>query len=263
MPFHTKGILILIIAVTCVLAESVAGNQPFNARRVAHGGGGIEGKKVTNSLEALDQNIKNGFLYFEIDFSFTKDRQLVCIHGWKRNFERTFGFETRERPTLETFNYLVRNASKLKNCTLDDLALWMKNNPGATLITDVKDDNIEALRIIARKIPNAHNRVIPQIYIPSNYSIVKDMGYESIIWTLYRYRGSNDKVVRSTENFDGPFAVTMPRNRAMTQLPALLKKKGIPTYAHTINDVKTLDRLKAIYNVTEIYTDFLRPSSTE
>ena len=55
----------------------------------------LEGKAYTNSFDALDQNIKNGFVYFEIDFSLTKDDQLVCLHDWKRSFKRSFGFETK------------------------------------------------------------------------------------------------------------------------------------------------------------------------
>ncbi|MCK4824891.1 sulfatase-like hydrolase/transferase, partial [bacterium] len=75
----------------------------FQPLRVAHAGGGIRGKTYTNSLDALDQNIENGFLYFELDFSFTKDGRLVCIHDWKKSFRRSFGFWTKEKPTVEAF----------------------------------------------------------------------------------------------------------------------------------------------------------------
>ena len=100
----------------------------FLVNRVAHAGGGIRGKTYTNSLDALDQNIKNGFVYFEIDFSLTKDDQLVCLHDWKQSFKRSFGFETRGKTTLEGFELLVKNKSEFKKCTLDSLSSWMKEN---------------------------------------------------------------------------------------------------------------------------------------
>ena len=37
----------------------------FKVSRIAHAGGGILGNTYTNSYEALNLNIRNGFLYFE------------------------------------------------------------------------------------------------------------------------------------------------------------------------------------------------------
>jgi arylsulfatase A-like enzyme len=50
---------------------------------VAHAGGGIKGRSYTNSLEALDENYRRGFRFFELDFNWTSDNQLVCIHDWE------------------------------------------------------------------------------------------------------------------------------------------------------------------------------------
>jgi phosphoglycerol transferase len=233
----------------------------FQPLRVAHAGGGINGKTYTNSLEALDHNLKNGFSYFELDFSFTKDRQLVCIHDWKQNFNRVFGFLPKEKPTLEAFELLVKDKSEFKPCTLETLANWMEQNTSAFIITDMKEDNLEGLRIIAEKISEFKRRIIPQIYDPRNYNEVKGMGYEQIIWTLYRYNGSSDEVLRWTEKFNGLFAITMPKDLATSDLPKKLADKHIPTYVHTINTLDEMNRFVKDFGVTEIYTDFLRPES--
>jgi glycerophosphoryl diester phosphodiesterase len=251
------GVMLLFLVETCP-----AGEQEFKALRIAHAGGGILGKTYTNSYNALDWNIKKGFLYFEIDFSFTKDNQLVCIHDWEQSFKRSFGFNTKEKPDLETFEFLARNASRFNKCTLGGLAVWMSNNPSATLITDVKENNIEALKVIIETMPDARTRVIPQIYLPMNFSIVKQMGFESIIWTLYKYRGTKFQVINWADRFTGPFAITMPTDRATTDLPARLKEKHIPTYVHTINDREKLDMFINEYGLTEIYTDTLQPENT-
>jgi phosphoglycerol transferase len=233
----------------------------FRPLRVAHAGGGINGKTYTNSLEALDYNVKNGFSYFELDFSFTKDRQLVCIHDWKQNFNRTFGFLPKEKPTLEAFELLVKNKSEFQPCTLETLANWMKQNTAAFIVTDIKEDNLEGLKIISENIPEFETRIIPQIYDPRNYKEVKRIGYKKVIWTLYRYNGSNDDVLHWTEKFTGLFAITMPKDRATSDLPRKLAEKHIPTYVHTVNTLEEADKFVNHFGVMEIYTDFLRPSS--
>lgn len=90
----------------------------FQALRIAHAGGGLGKRTYTNSYEALDSNIKNGFKYFELDFTFASDDRLVCIHDWKINFKRTFGIETNRRLTLEEFEDLADKNTKYITCTL-------------------------------------------------------------------------------------------------------------------------------------------------
>jgi phosphoglycerol transferase len=233
----------------------------FQPRRVAHAGGAINGETYTNSLEALDQNIKNGFSYFELDFSFTKDRRLVCIHDWQHSFEKAFGFLPTRMPTFEDFETLVENKSKFELCTVSTLATWMGKNPSAIIITDIKQDNLEGLKILAKKIPEFETRIIPQIYDPQNFQAVKMMGYKQIIWTLWSYDGSNDDVLDWVDRFHGTYAITMTKDRATSDLPRRLAKRNIPTYVHTVNTLKEMNKFVKDFGVTEIYTDFLHPES--
>ena len=231
----------------------------FQVKRIAHAGGGIAGETYTNSYDALNKNIKKGFNYFELDFSFTSDEHLVCIHDWEGSFERSFGFSTKVRPTLKEFQTLVENKSEFQKCALDGLIEWIKENPTATIVTDVKDDNIKALKLLAKRIPDFRKRIIPQIYDPSNYDLIKKMGFDQIIWTLYRYNGSNEEVLKWVDRFKGPFAITMPIGRAVTELPSLLARKHIPTYVHTINSEEEKDKFLTEFALMNVYTDFLNP----
>ena len=233
----------------------------FRPLRVAHAGGAINGETYTNSLEALDQNIKNGFSYFELDFSFTKDRRLVCIHDWQHSFEKAFGFLPTRMPTFDDFETLVENKSKFELCTVSTLATWMKKNPSAIIVTDIKQDNLDGLKILAKKLPEFETRIIPQVYDPQNFQAVKMMGYKQIIWTLWSYDGSNDDVLDWIDTFDGTFAITMTKDRAASDLPRKLAERNIPTYVHTVNTVEELNKFVKDFGVTEIYTDFLHPES--
>jgi len=255
-----KNYSLLLIIIFSLFWSSQSEANNFKAHRIAHAGGGINGKTYTNSYEALNLNIKKGFVYFEIDFSFTKYDQLVCLHDWEGNFEQIFKFKVNEKLTLDKFKYIARNNSEYENCTLDGLALWMNQNPSAIIITDVKENNIDALKIISRILPNASKRVIPQIYYPENFKIVQDMGYESIIWTLYRFPGSNEDVLIWIDKlFSGSFAITMPQSRATTELPKILAKKEIPSYVYTINSKDNMLMFINGWGITEIYTDFIIP----
>ncbi len=49
--------------------------------RVAHAGGGFEERTYTNTLAALEHN-RDDYELFEIDFSWTSDDELVCLHDW-------------------------------------------------------------------------------------------------------------------------------------------------------------------------------------
>jgi glycerophosphoryl diester phosphodiesterase len=229
-----------------------------NIKRVAHAGGSIEGDTYTNSHEALDYNIKRGFELFEIDFSWSKDQQLVCMHDWDRSFNRLFGFQIKQRPTLEAFKKLNQEISRYNICTLDSLKYLMEKNKHIKIITDIKEKNIRALRIIAEEIKDYDSRIIPQIYHPSEYKIVKKLGYKNIIWALYKFSGDNNRVLEQVDHLK-LFAITMPPKRAKEKLGKKLKEKGIPTYVHTINSKKELKIYKENFGITEVYTDSLAP----
>lgn len=260
LGFMKKTITVFLL-ILCALAMVIYFNYNdklvFEISRVAHAGGGINGKTYTNSYDALNFNIKKGFRYFELDFSFTEDEKLVCLHDWTHSFQRSFGFSTDKKVTLAEFKKLVAEKSEFEKCTLDGLSVWLQENPGAYIVTDVKDDNYKALQIIAAEIPDSARRVIPQVYDPINFNKIKQLGYEQMIWTLYRYLGDVESVLEWVDTFETPVAVTMPRQRVTTSLPLELQKKGVPTYVHTVNSRKEKKYLLEQMHVSEIYTDFL------
>ena len=259
--FITKRIFavpILVMAFNFIAAAD-GGTTGFQALRIAHAGGGLEKKTYTNSYQALDANIENGFRYFEIDFTFTSDDQLVCLHDWKSNFKRSFGFETEHRLSLEEFQKLAEENTKFTNCTLTGLAGWMVENPVALIVTDVKEDNLKALKRIHEVLPDADTRVIPQVYDPVNFEEIHAMGFEQIIWTLYRYSGSDYQVIHWLDEWPSKVAVTMPKEWATSALPKAVKSRGIPTYVHTVNNPEEMRKLLTEFGITEIYTDFLAP----
>ncbi len=251
---HKIILSLIMILCSCQLRAQPAGELP----RVAHAGGRVNGATYTNSLEALDANFAAGFRAFEIDLSWTSDRQLVCLHDWEESFERSFGLPPGPAVTANEFDRLVRDHSPLTQCTLASLMDWFSEHPDTRLITDIKESNLEALAQIAADYPQLLQRIIPQIYQPDEYLPVSRLGFDNLIWTLYEYPGGTRSVLdlSSTMNL---FAVTMNTDRVQQNLPGALAARGIATYAHTVNHYADLLYLKSL-GIDEIYTDDLSPA---
>lgn len=60
---------------------------------MAHAGGGINGLRYCNCLEALDHNYAQGHRLVEMDFSVTGDGHWVLIHDWQTSRRGLFGGE--------------------------------------------------------------------------------------------------------------------------------------------------------------------------
>jgi len=223
---------------------------------IAHAGGGIDDRVGQNSLEALDSNYAKGHRYFEIDFCWTSDDRLVLIHDWKRTFRGLFD-DAKKQPSLEQFESMKMKHG-MTPMSLASLFLWLSKHNDAYIITDVKERNLPALKIIARNSRKFQKYFIPQIYDPSEFKPAKLLGFEKVIFTLYRSSLSDAEVIRfATHN--NPFAITMPVRRAFSfSLLNELNQKGVIVYAHTINKIEILNYLRG-KGLHGIYTDKILP----
>lgn len=222
---------------------------------IAHGGGIIRNIPVTNSLEALEASYRKGFNFIEVDLEWTLDKHLVMIHDWAESVKRLFGAEPKKY-SLAEFKKL-KMLYNLKQATLDELLIWLEKHPGTFIVTDIKKDNVSALRYISQQYKDTQNQIIPQIYDFKEYDIVKELGFTNPILTLYRENDSDEDLLKFLSNHS-VLAVTLPLNRAMTDLPSRLNRMGIFVYAHTINDKELKNELRA-KGVDGFYTDTLKP----
>ena len=223
---------------------------------IAHAGGGFNGQNYSNSIEALNLNYAKGFRTFEIDFSWTSDSQLVCLHDWDKRFEKIFGFKTKQALNYNQFQTLLNNTNILHPCSLDTLELWLIEHPDVKIITDVKYNNIKAITKIIKQYPHLVNRLIPQFYQPEEYAILKKLGFKQLIWILYQYQGKLSSVVEHVKNMD-LLAISMRESQAKKKFAKQLIVNGENIFVYTINKQKTLEKLVKKHHVSGIYTDFL------
>lgn len=170
-----------------------------NSPLIAHAGGGLPDKFYANDLEALNLAYSHGHRMFELDFIELDGRLLV-------------GHETEIAGEM----------------TVSELMAWMDAHPDATIVTDMKSDNLEGLRLLKEAAGPRLPRIVPQIRFPDQLEPVRQMGYPAPILSIYWLgrAGWQAEVNRIPLR-----AVAVPakwRNRA----------KGIrhPVYLYTVNE---------------------------
>ena len=224
---------------------------------IAHAGGQIYGYKLTNSKEALDRAYENGFRYIELDFEMTSDREYVLIHDWQSMAER-----------MINVNYAITKSEFLSAETFNDLTLldfyalidWIKLHDDCYIITDVKCDNLPFIDKISF-LKDMKDRFIVQVYSIKEYYYAKKMGLENIILTLYRTSLDEKDIISFIED-ETPWAITLPEYYATEKLLQELRKNGIASYIHTIDDLYLYEEYKEM-GVYGIYTNYFEPNHWE
>lgn len=148
-------------------------------RYIMHGGGKVYGTSSTNSYEALEQSYESGCRIMEVDFSWTTDDRLVCLHDW--------GGEYPEKCSLEAFMN-KKLLDFLTPMSLDTLADFMRARPDVMVIPDVKERNPEAIELISRSYPDLADQFIPYIFHVGEYEHMRDLGYRHIMLALYQMK---------------------------------------------------------------------------
>jgi len=268
--------LFALLLALIVILRPKAGPKPIyvpvgNMTLIAHAGGGLPQGIYSNAREAFDLSVQNGFTLIEVDFSLTKNGEIVLIHDWRERYYQYFSRLTFIPPILASrwprqsesavkFSSLKMNHD-LTQMTLDDLIIWLENNPNVKIVTDVKGDNVKAMTQISAKVKTKaeqyQNRFIAQIYAPDEYTQIIDLGYTDIIFTAYR-SPLNDEQLTEFARTHHLFALTVPAARASKSLTSALAKIGTPVYAHTLNTNAQAEALKNM-GVTGLYTDYLFP----
>lgn len=256
--FVGKGKTALGIELTNFIKPvTITQRQSLWLPRVAHAGGNYQGMRRTNSFEALEASAPYHDL-IELDFSWTADGHLVCLHDWKK------GFIKNEGQPLTLAEFEVRNEANpaFNSCTLGTLTEWMRIHDGFKIVMDVKGDVVDAYSFLSETYPDLQNRFVPQIYQPEDYKTVRELGYEDIIWTLYRYDGSIQKALSWLKHMD-LLGLSIEMDWVELGMAREAREQtGVLSWVSTINTIEEYDALVQA-GVAEIYSDYLLPKNVE
>ena len=226
-------------------------------RYILHAGGvtpnGIVG---SNSLEALDYSYERGFRVMEMDFCWTEDDYLVCVHDWDAYYAHKFN---KTCVTMEEFESVRYGTYGFTSMTLYDLADWMVEHPDAVIVTDIKDRSMEGAALIAERYPDLLDRFCFQIYSKADFDPVRALGFENIILTIYQLPWE--------EKIDPAGLAEYARTHDLVGLTYpleihewyegytdILLTAQTPLFMHTINDAEQQQALFDL-GIAGIYTD--------
>lgn len=164
---------------------------------VARAGGWAFGGAYSNAEEAFDNSYKDGIRVFEADLAWTRDRKLVLNHDWRDAYrawhahvlplsvtlmaEAWFGGDRWLRPDHARFmsTPMTRDLTPMD---LHALLVWLRAHPDATVVTNIGEHNLDALRIVAGRAGDLQNRLVPEIHRTGELAPVKQMGFARVIF---------------------------------------------------------------------------------
>ena len=178
------GLALLVLGALALSAcSSACETAALQSRLVAHGGGAIAGYEGSNSLEALELAVANGFWRIEVDMVPTTDGEIVLNHEWHRTANRIPGAVNEPVSHAEFMEYRLFN--KFTPMDLSMLIAFLRDHPEVRIITDTKDEDYAALYAIRERYPEYRDRFIPQAYSFDSVARIRALGFDDVIATIY------------------------------------------------------------------------------
>jgi glycerophosphoryl diester phosphodiesterase len=207
---------------------------------IAHALGMWKGEKYLNSKDAFETSYEKGVRFFETDISLTRDNKIVLFHD---GHESRFGL----RKDFSEKEFVEARPFGTELLTAEGLASLLAKYSDARIITDVKDDNVFVLKKLS-EIFTSHGidpkqRIIPQIYHPSEFKAVKALGFKHMIFTVYRFRKRINLTARFLRNHPEISALTVPDKWIDKGYSKLAETCNIDIFVHSISDPKRRDEL--------------------
>lgn len=261
---NKKGVLLVVCCIFFGFCYALycypePSDFPFHREPIliAHAGGSIDGKFYTNSLEAVENSLKNNFNFIELDISPTPvDSTLVAVHDWKL-FSQITG------------NVLGAN----QKYSYDDIA-ELKIHEKYTILSADRINELfskhKSAWLVTDKIAN-FDLLLDQIHIPLDRMLVETFSYWAYAQALRK--GINYPMLciwneKSLHKQKWIFylkrikIITVPASLLETAYEQIseLYNSGVSIFAFSSND---LDFVKKHIGecVTGFYTDTLLPQN--
>ena len=232
-----------------------------NEGHIVHAGGYIENENgetvnYTSSMEAINNCYEQGNRFCEIDFLISTDGELVCAHAWDQLY-REDGTQVENAVSLEEF----------KNCRMEnsftpmsgaDLIEFMRTHEDIYIITDIKDDNIGGCKKLAEACPDLKERFIIQIYHENEGYKIEELGFQNIIYTLYRTQENErtEAALKAAAKKHYLIAFTIKKAWIDENIIKVADSVDTPVFTHTVNEPEEMRTFSEL-GVTGFYSDLV------
>ncbi len=239
---------------------------------VAHALGNAGEYTYTNTLDALEESIEEGFKTLEVDLSLTSDGEVVCRHTWySDDFDVSYDGKVPDLATFEKEKYF----GKLTTLSGRKLLEVWSEHPELYFITDVKqDENTNLYEVMEKFVSLAKemgkedllNHLIVQLYNISDYDKINAIyPMKHWIFTTYQLPDTPGAEVEAAEYSDkmGFGAITVPA-WCMTNdyFVDLADNNHLDLFIHVLDTREQIYRAanRGIYG---FYTDYISPNDPE
>lgn len=233
---------------------------------IAHGGGGLDGKTYSNSVEAMINSYENGLRVYDIDLDYTTDSVLVCCHSWEENLEQD------TVPMMESYSFVDRNGhtqhhitphplnySKFKSqkiyrlyssMSCKDLIIFMVNHPDIYIATDMKADvesSYQYLVDMAKEmnVDSVLDRIIANVYDYDVYNkIMKIYPFKNTTARQHHVHPNNYYELAKFCIINNIHVVNMSSCYVNDEGAKLLMSKGIHVYVAVVDYISDMEKLK-------------------
>lgn len=246
----------------------------------------------TNSIDALEANYAEGCRLFEVDLSFTSDKQLVLAHShndayagaadtlednvWTRaDWTKKLGLPYDPEHPLASYEEFMGFTiqGKFRATSFADLVAFVREHGDVFIMLDVGSRSRQATKEIYQAIVDGAERddAVLQHFIVGGHTAamieaVKEV-YPFRIINLYladeEFRRENDPEWLDIGAFadyceeQGISSYSVAANRFLPDEARLLGERGLISYVFTCNDEEEAARLREA-GATVVGTDFLR-----
>jgi len=223
----------------------------FNEKQykyIAHAGGGIDQYTYTNSLEAVNLSINNGYKLIEIDLRETKDKHFVGVNTWPK-YKRDNLFDENdinEEPLYLKEFKKIKIFNKYTPLTVNEINKIFTENDDLILVTD-KTNNF---RKINTDFSFDKKRIIVEIFGKKNY--FKSIKYGIINPMFAATSNDYDFIIKNNIKLITAHSKDIIKNE---EIYKKLIGHGIKIFAYSSSNKKFIEEnLDKTFSV--IYTDF-------
>lgn len=143
---------------------------------IAHAGGGINGIKYSNSIEAIKESIQEGYMYIEIDMLESSDGKIIAAHSWHELKKQLKYSDLNNKPLAQ--KDIVLDHAELKPVKMSDLNHFV-NNETFILITD----KINNYTLLAAEFDSIGN-IIVEVFSTDDYNKAKELGINNLALSI-------------------------------------------------------------------------------
>lgn len=202
--------------------------KPNNNRYIAHAGGEVNGIKSTNTKDALDQNYKKGFRFFELDIIETSDGIMVAAHDWNM-WSRFTDYKGTLPPTHAEF-MKEKIYGDYTTLDMDGINEWFTAHSDATLVTDKINDPVAFASKFVDK-----SRLIMELFSVMAVDRASKNGITAMISQKPLMKLKGDKLNFLAVNNVKHVALSRRMIEKRSKLMSQLKKGGIKVYVYHVN----------------------------